>query len=119
MTTIPKPADPTKAYTATYDAWNRLVRIEELLLAVLVKLAEYDYDGAKRRTVQKTYTDGVLSETRHLYYTEPSTWQVIEERTGTSPDSANAERQFVSGLRYIDEHAYHLGFAVKNVTEKG
>jgi RHS repeat-associated protein len=29
MTTIPKPADPTQSYTATYDAWNRLVRLEE------------------------------------------------------------------------------------------
>ena len=35
--------------------------------------------------VQKTFAAGVLSETRHLYYTEPSKWQVIEERTGTSP----------------------------------
>jgi RHS repeat-associated protein len=28
---------------------------------------------------------------------------VIEERLGTSPDSADAERQFVWGLRYIDD----------------
>ena len=27
MTTIPQPADPTKSYTATYDAWNRLVKL--------------------------------------------------------------------------------------------
>jgi RHS repeat-associated protein len=60
-------------------------------------------DGAKRRIVQKTYTGGSLGETRQLYYTEPSKWQVLEERLGTSPDSAAAERQFVWGLRYIDD----------------
>ncbi len=96
MTTVPKPSDPTQSYTATYDAWNRLIRME----AGADKVAEYEYDGAKRRTVQKTYTAGVLSETRHLYYTEPSKWQVIEERVGSSSD---AERQFVWGLRYIDD----------------
>jgi len=96
---VPKPSDPTQGYTATYDAWNRLIRME----AGADKVAEYEYDGAKRRTVQKTYTAGVLSETRHLYYTKPDQWQVIEERIGTSPDSADAERQFVWGLRYIDD----------------
>src|SRR5262249_753565 len=30
-------------------------------------------------------------------------WQDIEERLGTSPDSANPDRQFVWGLRYIDD----------------
>jgi RHS repeat-associated protein len=30
-------------------------------------------------------------------------WQVVEERVGTSPDSADAERQFVWGKRYIDD----------------
>jgi hypothetical protein len=29
MTTIPKPGDPTESYDATYDAWNRLVRLED------------------------------------------------------------------------------------------
>lgn len=61
MTTIPKVADPTKSFTATYDPWNRLVRIEE----GSIKVAEYEYDGAKRRTVKKTYISGELDETRH------------------------------------------------------
>ncbi len=43
---------------------------------------------------------GVLNETRHFYYTQPSQWQVIEERVGTS---TSANRQFVWGLRYIDD----------------
>jgi YD repeat-containing protein len=96
MTTIPKPANPTAGYTGIYDAWNRLTAIKEGGDFV----AEYAYDPAKRRTIQKTYSSGVLSETRHLYYTEPDKWQVIEERIGSSSD---AERQLVWGLRYIDD----------------
>jgi len=96
MTTIPKPADPTQSFTATYDAWNRLVKIE----ASGSTVAQYEYDGAKRRTVKKTYTGGVLDETRHFYYTEPPRWQVIEERIDTFTDP---DRQFIWGLRYIDD----------------
>jgi len=96
MTTMPKVADPTTAQTCTYDAWNRLVKVAEGSDTV----SEYAYDGAKRRILQKTYTGGSLTDTRHLYYTEPSIWQVLEERVGSSTD---AERQFVWGLRYIDD----------------
>jgi YD repeat-containing protein len=96
MTTIPKPANPTQSFEATYDAWNRLVKIEE----GGSKVAEYEYDGAKRRVIQKSYTGGVLDETRHCYLTEPSKWQAIEERVDSS---SNPERQFVWGQRYIDD----------------
>ena len=62
------------------------------------------YDGAKRRAVKKTYNAGTLGETRHFYYTDPQKWQVIEERLESSGSiSANPDRQFVWGLRYIDE----------------
>jgi YD repeat-containing protein len=96
MTTIPKPADPTQSFTATYDAWKRLVKLEDTSGTV----AQYEYDGAKRRTVKKTYVSGQLDETRHFFYTEPVRWQVIEERVGTS---SNRDRHFVWGLRYIDD----------------
>jgi len=96
MTTIPKPADPTASFTATYDPWNRLVKIEESSNTV----ANYKYDGAKRRTIKETYTGGMLDETRHFFYTEPSKWQVVEERVDSSSDP---ERQFAWGLRYIDD----------------
>ena len=96
MTTVPKPADPTASFTATYDAWNRLVKIEEGDDTV----AEYEYDGAKRRVIKKVYSGGVLDETRHMYYTEPARWQVVEERVDASTDP---DRQFVWGLRYIDD----------------
>jgi RHS repeat-associated protein len=96
MTTIPKRADPMVAFTATYDGWSRLVKIEESTNTV----AEYAYDGAKRRTVKKCYSGGVLNETRHFYYSGPSKWQVLEERVGASAD---AERQFLWGQRYVDD----------------
>ena len=92
MTTIPKPADPTSSFAATYDAWNRLVKLEDGEDTV----AECVYDGVKRRIVQKSYTSGTLSETRSFYHS--SQWQVIEERVG-----AIVDMQFVWGLRYIDE----------------
>jgi RHS repeat-associated protein len=96
MTTVPQPADPTQSYTPTYDAWHRLVKVADGSDTV----SEYAYDGTRRRIIQKSYTNGTLSETRHMYYTQPSQWQVLEERVGTSTD---AERQFVWGLRYIDD----------------
>ncbi len=58
------------------------------------------YDGANRRTVQKSYAGGVLDETRHLYYTQPSQWHVVEERVDAETDP---DRQFVWGQRYIDD----------------
>ena len=80
MTTIPQPADPTGSYAATYDAWNRLVKLQEGEDTV----AEYIYDGAKRRVIKRMYDSGELDETRHFYYTDPQKWQVIEERLESS-----------------------------------
>ncbi|MBX3442846.1 MAG: hypothetical protein KF774_10590 [Planctomyces sp.] len=96
MTAVPKPNAPTGSYTATYDAWNRLAKLAYGSDTV----SEYAYDGAQRRIVQLSYVAGTLSETRHLYYTDPSQWQVVEERVGSSSD---AERQCVWGLRYVDD----------------
>ena len=96
MTTMPKPADPTASFSATYDAWSRLAKIEE----GSDKVAEYEYDGMRRRSVKKTYAAGSLDETRHFYYTEPDKWQVVEERVngGSTPQC-----QFVWGVRYVDD----------------
>jgi RHS repeat-associated protein len=101
MTTMPQPNDPTNGYTATYDAWNRLVKIVDTPTSNTV--SEYAYDGAKRQIRQKNYAAGTLTETRHLYYTDPASWQRIEERLGTSPDTAPASRHIVWGIRHIDE----------------
>ncbi len=85
MTAIPQPAAPTSAFAATYDAWNRLV--------ALAGVASYSYDGLNRRATK--LVSGVL---RDIYYS--SQWQILEERVG---GGAAADRQFVWGLRYIDD----------------
>jgi RHS repeat-associated protein len=98
-TTVPQPADPTKSYTATYDAWNRLVKLVDTLSTNTVQ--QNAYDARTFRTERQDYTSGSLSETRHFYFT--SEWQAIEERLGTSPNSANPERQHFWGRRYVDD----------------
>lgn len=85
----PKATDWTTAYDQIYDAWNRLVKVMDGAATV----ATYAYDGKNRRT---TKTAG--GTTRHYYCTQQ--WQIIEERTGAS---TTAERQFVWGLRYLDD----------------
>jgi RHS repeat-associated protein len=89
MTTIPQPNAPTSTYTGTWDAWNRLVKLMDGTTTV----GEYAYDGLNRR-VKKI----VSGTTRHFYYS--SRWQVLEERLGSA---TAADRQFVWGLRYIDD----------------
>lgn len=94
MTMIPKPAGLTAGYTGVYDAWNRFVKVADGSTTV----AEYAYNGLKWRTIQKSYSGGILAETRHCYYSND--WQVLEERVGTS---TTPDRQFTWGLRYVDD----------------
>lgn len=67
MTTVPQPADPTSSFTATYDPWNRLVKLVNTSTSDTV--SEYASDVLLRRTTQKSYVSGTLDETRHIYYT--------------------------------------------------
>jgi hypothetical protein len=99
MTTIPQPVDPTEEYTATYDAWNMLTKLVDPATSNTVQ--ENSYDGRRFRTVRKDYTASALNEERHFYYT--LNWQSIEERLGSSPDTASPQCQYVWGLRYIDD----------------
>jgi len=80
--------------SARYDAWNRLVEISN----GATPLVENVYDARGYRIRKDTYTSGTLSKSRHYYYTPG--WQCVEERIGTT---TTAERQFVWGLRYIDD----------------
>jgi len=98
-TRFPKPATPTESFTAVYDAWNRMVRVIDSETDHVVQ--ENVYDGRNFRIIKKSYEEGVLDETRHIYYT--SSWQAIEERLGTDPDTADAAQQYVWGIRYIDD----------------
>jgi len=80
--------------SASYDAWNRLV----LITNGVQKVGENVYDARGYRIRKDTYASGTLTEARHYYYTPG--WQCVEERVDAS---TNAERQFVWGLRYIDD----------------
>jgi hypothetical protein len=89
--------------TATYDAWNRLVKLSRETETVRT----YHYDGRKYRIAVGSYTEGTLASTRHLYYS--TDWRVLEERVvlaaaaSGAETTAPAERQFVWGTRYIDD----------------
>jgi YD repeat-containing protein len=83
MTSFPQPANPSNAFTATYDAWNRMVSVSNSSGTV----ATYQYDGSNRRIVKNT---AATSETRHFYWT--NNWQDVEERTGTS---TSMDKQYV------------------------
>ncbi|MDX1969447.1 MAG: RHS repeat-associated core domain-containing protein [Planctomycetaceae bacterium] len=87
------------AFTATYDAWNRLVKLVDLPTGRMVQDNLYDARGY--RIIKTSYTGGSLTETGHCYYTNG--WRCVEARLGTSPDNANAKRQYVWGARYIDD----------------
>jgi RHS repeat-associated protein len=93
MTLMPRASDPTKTFRAVYDAWNRLVRVEDGSSGELV--AAYEYDGLGRRIVKRT------TETLHYYYSDQ--WQVVEEQVEPSERSVDAASYYVWGLRYIDD----------------
>jgi YD repeat-containing protein len=83
----PRPSNWNKGYNLVYDAWNRLVKVTG------GGTTKYAYDGQNRRIAK---TGGNI--VRHYYYTQ--SWQIIEERIGSS---TSADRQFVWGLRYLDD----------------
>ena len=94
MSEIPQPSDLTSSYDATWDAWHRLVKLEDGGNTVAV----YGYDGTNRRIIKQVYSTGSLDETRHIFYTPQS--QAIEERVDSSID---AKIQFVWNLGYVDD----------------
>jgi RHS repeat-associated protein len=95
------PVDPETPgkFTATYDAWNRLVGLKDAITDDT--LQENRYDARNYRVRRDDYSGGTLNESRHFYYTDA--WRCVEERLGSTPDSADPDRQFVWGVRYIDD----------------
>jgi RHS repeat-associated protein len=96
MTTIPQP-QPTNsmyAYTATPDAWNRLMKLADSTTGLTVQ--QNQYDGRNFRTIRQTYSGGSLSESRDFYYS--SAWQALYETV-----SGSFDREYAWGLRYIDD----------------
>ena len=111
MKTIPKPNDLANGYTATYDAWNRLVKIVDGGATV----AEYEYDGLNQR-IQKIVNSG--ADTYDYYYNMK--WQAVVEFKNGSANRMNLHRS-----EYIDSLAvsvtasarhYYLCDANYNVT---
>jgi hypothetical protein len=92
MTRVPQPNNASAGYSATWDAWNRLVQLSDGGSVV----AQFAYDGLSRRTLAS-----YPSETRHIYYS--ANWQILEERLGTLPATMPAACQFAWGTRYIDD----------------
>ena len=88
MSKAPQPLDWSSAFTMTYDAWQRLVKVK----SGSTNIGIYAYDGQNRR-VTKT----IGTTTRHYYYS--SQWQILEERLNTI---TTADRQFVWGLMALD-----------------
>ncbi len=81
--------------TFTYDPWNRLKTVSDA--ATLTQTNTYD--GRNYRIIRETTASASTgAETRHCYFT--AGWQSLEERFGTA---TTAERQYVWGLRYIDD----------------
>jgi RHS repeat-associated protein len=97
MTAIPIPTNLTSAYTAIYDAWNRLVS----LTIGSTTAATYSYDGLNRRVVKGVYVSGSLDHNEHAYFNEK--WQVLEVRKEVSGTiNSNPLEQYVWHPFYID-----------------
>ena len=109
MKTIPKPNDLANGFTATYDAWNRLVKIVDGATTV----AEYKYDGLNQR-IQKV----VGADTYDFYYNLK--WQAVVEFKNSVANRMNLHRsEYIDSLAVSvtasDQH-YYLHDANYNVT---
>ena len=94
-------------YTLTYDAWNRLVKVQDDQ-GTPATVAEYRYDGTNRRIRKYTDKSGDDWTVREFYYN--ASWQALEVSKdtkarvgGAEPDlAAPAYEQYVWSARYID-----------------
>jgi len=92
-------------YTLTYDAWNRLVKVQDDQ-GTPVTVAEYRYDGLNRRI--RKYTEPVDSNwtVQEFYYN--ASWQAIEVRKDIKSRASEPEvattlnKQYIWSNRYID-----------------
>ena len=87
LLTLPiAPGSSQDQYALFWDAWNRLVRVQE---GDAVR-AVYSYDGLNRRTKMSSQ-----NQTRQFYYNDH--WRVIEE--WIEDDEARRVEQFTWGIR--------------------
>jgi RHS repeat-associated protein len=105
LVSYPQAGAETTRQWATYDAWNRLVKVQADSGGVPgTEIAEYQYDARSWRTV-KLVPNGSNWNRTDYYYT--CTWQCVEERTLTNTASKTTVAtvphfQWVWDLRYID-----------------
>jgi RHS repeat-associated protein len=98
-TRIPRVLGPSSNYLLTYDAWNRVVKIESDSSG-LTSIGAYSYDGLHRRVTRDRYVSNEIDFSRRMYYTD--NWQVLEERQEDDSEWL-LNKQYVWGIRYIDE----------------
>jgi YD repeat-containing protein len=102
MTKVPRPCDEANHhYVCTYDAWNRLVKVQDEAPATI---AEYRYDGLNRR-IAKLLPNGQNWKRTDFFYNEA--WQVVEERYNDSQADSSAvatvtRAWYVWSGRYVD-----------------
>jgi RHS repeat-associated protein len=97
MTSIPMPSALTSLYTATYDAWNRLLSVSN----GSTPIATYAYDGLGRRIVKGVYVGGSLDHNEHAYFNEQ--WQLLEVRKEVAgTQSPNPLQQYLWHPLYVD-----------------
>jgi RHS repeat-associated protein len=89
MVQMPQPANPATANATSFDAWSRMMEVSSG--GSLIQ--RNAYDGENRRV-----TKVASGTTRHYYYSVD--WQSLEERLSSS---TSADRQFVWGLRHVDD----------------
>jgi len=108
MTQGPKPGDEKKAadgkeHRYTYDAWNRMVKVEvrtytsPTVAGAWSDVAVYEYDGRNRR-IEKTDKTGAADVDYDYYYNQ--SWQVLE--THEAGDATYPLVQNVYHPHYVD-----------------
>jgi RHS repeat-associated protein len=108
MTEMPQPGDWQEAYQCTWDAWNRLVKIEDGSTTV----AEYRYDALTRRITEDnngTFTNilydrqwrpleernSSATPIREYVFNPADRWNLIRRRRATGPDTGLDETRYV------------------------
>ena len=95
MTALPQPNVAHDGFICTYDAWNRLVLVVDAASGRggVPDISTTPAASGRCRSAWPRASNRVA----HYYYSD--SWQLLEDAgRGSSPD-----RQFVWGLRYIDD----------------
>jgi RHS repeat-associated protein len=97
-TRFPKPAAPQQALRAIYDAWNRLVAVQDGPTTY-----RYDYDALGRRIEKHRLAGGQVQESRRFLYS--ADWQVLEEHVRSTATGGiyKPACEYVWGVRGPDD----------------